>query len=169
MSSKSSAESYMQDTSRDEELARLLQEQLDLEHIHVSFTPCHYTFLSLNHAFVKMLILIAISCFLGRPRIFQWWCREFRCWTFKDEHIQLQWSWRNGWREKIFSRAGAWQGKRPRARARAWQGKILVQSQHCSWVYFMLSVHHDQLVVAVTASQICSSHFPLLDYLTCAS
>ncbi|OEL31866.1 hypothetical protein BAE44_0007113 [Dichanthelium oligosanthes] len=34
--SKSTAESYMQDTSRDEELARQLQEQLDLEDMHVS-------------------------------------------------------------------------------------------------------------------------------------
>jgi hypothetical protein len=42
MGSKSSGESYMQDTSRDEELARQLQEQrLDLEDIHVCSTPCH--------------------------------------------------------------------------------------------------------------------------------
>lgn len=34
--SKSSAENYVHDTSRDEELARQLQEQLDLEDMHVS-------------------------------------------------------------------------------------------------------------------------------------
>jgi tudor domain-containing protein 3 len=43
MSSKSSAESYMQDTSRDEELARQLQEQLDLEDIQVGFIPFPFT------------------------------------------------------------------------------------------------------------------------------
>lgn len=38
--SKPAAESYVHDTSRDEELARQLQEQLDLEDLHVSPTIC---------------------------------------------------------------------------------------------------------------------------------
>lgn len=48
--SKSTAESYMQDTSRDEELARQLQEQLDLEDMHVSSMPYH------DHGFLSSLL-----------------------------------------------------------------------------------------------------------------
>ena len=44
--SVSTAERRIQDTSRDEELARQLQEQLDLEDSHVSFLlPSHIAFL----------------------------------------------------------------------------------------------------------------------------
>jgi tudor domain-containing protein 3 len=42
--SVSTAERHIQDTSRDEELARQLQEQLDMEDSHVSFTPTSYCF-----------------------------------------------------------------------------------------------------------------------------
>jgi tudor domain-containing protein 3 len=55
--SKSTSESYMQDTSRDEELARQLQEQLDLEDMHVSSIPYY------GHAFVSRLwITVASEC-----------------------------------------------------------------------------------------------------------
>jgi hypothetical protein len=43
--SASTAERHVQDTSRDEELARQLQEQLDLEDSHVSF---HFHLISLS-------------------------------------------------------------------------------------------------------------------------
>jgi len=55
--SKSTAESYMQDTSRDEELARQLQEELDLEDMHVSSIPYY------DHVFFPgLLITLASEC-----------------------------------------------------------------------------------------------------------
>uniref|UniRef100_A0A0E0JEU6 RecQ mediated genome instability protein 1 OB-fold domain-containing protein n=1 Tax=Oryza punctata TaxID=4537 RepID=A0A0E0JEU6_ORYPU len=83
---KSTAESYIDDTSRDEELARQLQEQLDLEDSYVGSTSLIRTpsrFKTSITAIPRMSIPIALCCFAGSAR-------EFRRRSFADEHVQLQ-------------------------------------------------------------------------------
>ncbi len=83
---KSTAQSYIDDTSRDEELARQLQEQLDLEDSYVGSTSLIRTplcFKTSITAIPRMLIPMALCYFAGSAR-------EFRRRSFADEHVQLQ-------------------------------------------------------------------------------
>uniref|UniRef100_A0A0D3EKA1 RecQ mediated genome instability protein 1 OB-fold domain-containing protein n=1 Tax=Oryza barthii TaxID=65489 RepID=A0A0D3EKA1_9ORYZ len=83
---KSTAQSYIDDTSRDEELARQLQEQLDLEDSYVGSTSLIRTplcFKTSITAIPRMLIPMALCYFAGSAR-------EFRRRSCADEHVQLQ-------------------------------------------------------------------------------